>query len=567
MPHSDYMLDVLVFLIAAVVIVPTFHHLKSSPILGYLVAGILIGPHAFALIGDTTAAHALAEMGVVFLLFMIGLELSVSRLRALGSKVFGLGTLQVLITALIIGVIVQIIGLGFNAAVIIGGGLALSSTAFVLQLLNERGERATSFGLATFSILLLQDIAVVPLLILVDLLGNQSSSFAQVFGLVALKGGAAIAAVILFGRYLLRPLYRIIANMHSAELFMATTLLVVLGMGWLMAQAGLSTELGALLAGLLLSETEYRHQIEADIRPFRGILLGLFFMTIGMSINIGFIVENLTVILLVVSSLLMGKTLVTSAICRGFGMASSTSFRVGFALSQGGEFGFVLFGAAMVMNLISTDLAQILMAVIALSMVATPFMFWAGKYFGNLLQKRDDPSKTCSQPDLQNINNHVLIAGFGRVGQTVAKVLSDAGVTYVALDLDQKRVAKCRETGMSVYYGNADQIHVLEAAGAAKAVMAVITLDKPKITRRAVAALRGAYPDLPILVRARDRKHTRDLELIGATAVISEAAESSLQLGSLALKSINISDDDILGIIQEYREDEYAKLNSIVSAD
>jgi len=248
-------------------------------------------------------------------------------------------------------------------------------------------------------------------------------------------------------------------------------------------------------------------------------------------------------------------------------MASSTSFRVGFALSQGGEFGFVLFGAAMVMNLISTDLAQILMAVIALSMVATPFMFWAGKYFGNLLQKRDDPSKICSQPDLQNINNHVLIAGFGRVGQTVAKVLSDAGVTYVALDLDQKRVAKCRETGMSVYYGNADQIHVLEAAGAAKAVMAVITLDKPKITRRAVAALRGAYPDLPILVRARDRKHTRDLELIGATAVISEAAESSLQLGSLALKSINISDDDILGIIQEYREDEYAKLKSIVSAD
>jgi len=504
---------------------------------------------------------------VVFLLFMIGLELSVSRLRALGSKVFGLGTLQVLITALIIGVIVQIIGLGFNAAVIIGGGLALSSTAFVLQLLNERGERATSFGLATFSILLLQDIAVVPLLILVDLLGNQSSSFAQVFGLVALKGGAAIAAVILFGRYLLRPLYRIIANMHSSELFVATTLLVVLGMGWLMAQAGLSTELGALLAGLLLSETEYRHQIEADIRPFRGILLGLFFMTIGMSINIGFIVENLTVILLVVSSLLMGKTLVTSAICRGFGMASSTSFRVGFALSQGGEFGFVLFGAAMVMNIISTELAQILMAVIALSMVATPFMFWAGKYFGNLLQKRDDPSKICSQPDLQNINNHVLIAGFGRVGQTVAKVLSDAGVTYVALDLDQKRVAKCRETGMSVYYGNADQIHVLEAAGAAKAVMAVITLDKPKITRRAVAALRGAYPDLPILVRARDRKHTRDLELIGATAVISEAAESSLQLGSLALKSINISDDDILGIIQEYREDEYAKLNSIVSAD
>ena len=567
MPHSDYMLDVLVFLIAAVVIVPTFHRLKSSPILGYLAAGILIGPHAFALIGDTKAAHGLAELGVVFLLFMIGLELSVSRLRALGSKVFGLGTLQVLITALIIGAIVQFIGLGFNAAVIIGGGLALSSTAFVLQLLNERGERATRFGLATFSILLLQDIAVVPLLILVDLMGAQSSSFLQVFGLAALKGIAAIGAVIIFGRYLLRPLYRTIASMRSVELFVATTLLVVLGMGWLMTQAGLSMELGALLAGLLLAETEYRHQIEADIRPFRGIFLGLFFMTIGMAIDIGFIVDNFGLILLVVSSLMIGKTLITALICRFFGMASSTSIRVGFALSQGGEFGFVLFGAALVLGLIPAELGQILMAVITLSMIATPLMFGVGKLLANLLRKRAEPAQDSIKDDMQDINNHVLIAGFGRVGQTVAKVLSDAGLDYVALDLDQKRVAKCREMGMSVYYGDADKIHVLEAAGAGKAVMAVITLDKPKITRRAVAALRGAYPDLPILVRARDRKHTRDLELIGATAVVSEAAESSLQLGSLALKSIDISDDDILSIIQEYREDDYDKLKAIIPAD
>ncbi|HBQ37297.1 MAG TPA: portal protein [Rhodobacteraceae bacterium] len=567
MHHSEYLLDVLIFLIAAVVIVPTFHRLKSSPILGYLTAGIIIGPHALSLIGDTNAARGLAEMGVIFLLFMIGLELSISRLRSLGSKVFGLGTLQVLITGLVIGAVAKLAGLGFEAAVIIGGGLALSSTAFVLQLLEERGERATRFGLATFSILLLQDIAVVPLLILVDLLGAQGGSFLQVFGLAAIKGIAAISAVIILGKYLLRPIYRTIASMHSVELFVATTLLVVLGMGWLMSQAGLSMELGALLAGLLLAETEYRHQIEADIRPFRGIFLGLFFMTIGMAIDVGFIVGNLWLILGIVIGLMLGKTLIITAICRVFAMSVGTSLRVGFALSQGGEFGFVLFGAAMVLGLISADLAQILLAVITLSMIATPFMFGTGKYFSNALRKPVDLAKGNAETDFPDLNNHVLIAGFGRVGQTVAKVLSDAGVAYVALDLDQARVAKCRKLGMSVYYGDADQIHVLEAAGAGKSVMAVITLDKPKVTRRVVAALHNAFADLPILVRARDRKHTATLERIGATAVVSEAAESSLQLGSLALKSMDVSEDEILGIIQEYREDDYARLNHIISGD
>ncbi len=567
MNHSEYLLDVLIFLAAAVIVVPTFQRLRSSPILGYLAAGILVGPYGFALIGDTDAAHTLAELGVVFLLFMIGLELSIGRLRALGSKVFGLGTLQVVITGTIIGVIAWLQGLPFEAAVIIGGGLALSSTAFVLQLLTERGERATRFGLTTFSILLLQDIAVVPLLILVALLGSEGTSFAGAFGLAALKGGAALAIAIGFGRYLLRPLYRMIAAMRSAELFVATTLLVVLGMGWIMTLAGLSMELGALLAGLLLAETEYRHQIEADIKPFRGILLGLFFMTIGMSIDIMFILNHLGVILLVVSSMMITKTLVTAALCRITGMPASTSVRVGFALSQGGEFGFVLFGAALALNLISPNHAQILLAGITLSMVATPLMFWAGNRIANQLKSRAHSPQEDFSANLEGVNNHVLIAGFGRVGQTVAKVLSDAGVPYVALDLDHARVAKCREKGMTVFYGDADQLHVLQAAGAARARMAVITLDKPKVTCRVVAALRGECPELPILVRARDRRHTLNLERAGATAVVSEAAESSLQLGSIALKSLDINEDEILGVIQDYRDDDYARLEDIVSGD
>lgn len=565
MGHSESLLDVLIFLTAAVVIVPTFQRLRSSPILGYLVAGIIIGPYGFALIGDTEAAQTLAELGVVFLLFMIGLELSVSRLQALGSKVFGLGSLQVLITGGVIGGLVYLQGQTFAAATIIGGGLALSSTAFVLQLLVERGERATRFGLTTFAILLMQDIAVVPLLILVTLLGAEGTSFVQAFGMAALKGGAALIVAIGFGRFALRPLYRMIASMRSVELFVATTLLVVLGMGWIMTLAGLSMEMGALLAGLLLAETEYRHQIEADIRPFRGILLGLFFMTIGMAIDISFIIGNLGVILLLVATLMGLKTLTTTLLCRLTGMPLSTSLRTGFALSQGGEFGFVLFGSAMILGLITPNLAQILMAVITLSMVATPAMFLAGKHLGNRLRVDAHTPPDAIGDDLENVNDHVLIAGFGRVGQTVAKVLSDSGIPYVALDLDQARVARCRKRGVSVYYGDADQINVLQSAGAARARMALVTLDNHAVTRRVVAALRGHYPDLPILVRARDRSSTLELEQVGATAVVSEAAESSLQLGSIALKSLGVEEDDILCVIQEYREDDYARLDDIIS--
>jgi len=465
---------------------------------------------------------------------------------------------------LIIGSIAWMLGLGAQAAVIIGGGLALSSTAFVLQLLTERGDRATLFGLATFSILLLQDLAVVPLLLLVTLLGTEGASVLQSLGRAVVNGGASLAVVFVFGRFLLRPLFHMIASLRSPELFVSTTLLMVLGMGWIVSIAGLPLELGALLAGLMLAETEYKHQIEADIRPFRGILLGLFFMTIGMSIDIGFIVDHLGLIALIVVSLLGVKSLVTVVLCRIIGMPINNSIRVGFALSQGGEFGFVLFGVALTLNLIPNDVAQVLMAVIALSMIATPAMFFAGKKIAEMLSKRTDQQVELEISNAENSNNHVLIVGFGRVGQTVAKVVSDAGLSYVALDLDQSRVAKCRAKGMAVYYGDANQVHVLDAAGARSAKTAVITLDQHKTASRAVAALRSKCPDLPIYVRARDRQHMQHLEKIGATAVVSEAAESSLQLGGIVLTSFDVSADEITTVIQGYREDDYARLEEVV---
>ncbi len=567
MGQSYYMIDTLVFLLAAIIIVPVFLRFKSSPILGYLFAGILIGPNALGLVEDSDAVHTLAEFGVVFLLFMIGLELSFSRLRTLGSRVFGLGSLQVGITGVLIGGVVWQLGWGLAAAAIIGPGLALSSTAFVLQLLTERGERATPFGLNTFSILLLQDFAVVPLLIFVTLLGTDGASFAEAFGMAALKGGAALLVVVLFGRYLLKPFYRMIAAMRSSELFVATTLLMILGTGWLMSLAGLSMELGALLAGLLLAETEFRHQIEADIKPFRGLLLGLFFMTIGMAIDLGFILDQFTTIALIVMALMAGKTLIIALLCRLVGLPADTAIRTGFALSQGGEFGFVLFGAALALGLLPESIAQILMAVITLSMVATPLMFSVGKKLACWRQSRNQDGQSAISPELSETDRPVLIAGFGRVGQTVARVVSEAGLSYVALDMNQSRVAACRAKGMAVFYGDANQIEVLKAAGAGQARMAVITLDAPETASHVVQALHQTDPDLPIYVRARDRKHMARLEKAGASAVVSEAAESSLQLGSIVLASLDISTDEIASVIQSYREDDYKRLDDIIEGD
>ncbi len=568
MHQADFLTDILIFLIAAVIIVPLLHRLRSSPILGYLAAGMIIGPYGLSLIGDTKAAHTLAEFGVVFLLFAIGLELSFDRLRALGGKVFGLGTAQVLLSGGAIGLVALWLGQPKVAAAIIGGGLALSSTAFVLQLLSEKGERASRFGLTTFSILLLQDLAVVPLLIFVTLMGDQGASFGQTIGLAALKGAAAVSVVFLFGRFLLRPLFHQIAAMRSPELFTATTLLMILGMGWVMSLAGLSMELGALLAGLLLAETEFRHQIEGDIRPFRGLLLGLFFMTIGMGIDIAFIWQNFGLILVLVSALLIGKAAIITALCRLIRLPLPEALRTGLSLAQGGEFGFVLFGAALGLGLLEAQTAQILMAVIALSMVVTPFFYEAGRMLACRLEAKDKtPAADALTRASEGLNNHVLIAGFGRVGQTVAKVVSDAGLDYLALDLDTNRVARCRERNMPVYYGDAEQLSVLEAAGIERARMAVITIDRYKSACRVVAALRQRCPDLPIFVRARDRRHMRSLLEAGATEVVSEAAESSLQLGGIVLDAVDVSRDEITRIIEEYREDDYRRLDDIISGD
>ncbi len=564
MHQSELLYDVLIFLLAAIVVVTAFQRLKTSPIIGYLVAGALIGPYGLSVIRESESAHALAEFGVVFLLFMIGLEFSRDRLNALAKLVFGLGGLQVVVTGLIIGGMAAYLGASPEGAIIIGAGLALSSTAFVLQLLVERGERTTPYGNTSFAILLFQDLAIVPLLMLVTLFGGDYESFWMAMGLAILEATVVLVLVVVIGRLILRPTFRIVADTQSSELFVATTLLVILGTGWLLTLVDVSMVLGAFLAGLLLSETEYKHQIESDIRPFKGILLGLFFMTVGMSIDTSLVLGRLVDVVLIVLAVLVVKSLVITMLTWAYRQQISSAIRTGLILSQGGEFGFVLFLSAGAANLLPPDVVQLLLTSVALTMVTSPFMAIAGEKLSVLMERGKGQSDENESREALELENHVIVAGFGRVGQTVAKLLNEAGVPNVALDLDANRTAACRASGYDVFYGDAGQATVLKSVGANRAIGAVVTNDQPAVADRIVSTLQEVAPGLPVFVRARDLTHVKELEALGAAEAVPEALEASLQLGAITLASIGIKPADVLGILEEVRENDYEKIGKTI---
>lgn len=564
--HSDSFHHILIFLGAAVVIVPLFRYFRSSPILGYLAAGVIIGPHGFSFINEIEGIHALAEFGVVFLLFKVGLELSIERLRLMKQYVFLYGSLQVLLTGFILFLIAYAFNFGAAAAIIIGGGLALSSTAFVMQLLNERQEQTARYGVITFAILLFQDIAVVPLLALVPLLGETGNTLGHALELAALKTTLALVGIFVIGRLFLRPFYRIIANTKSPELFVITTLLVVLGTSAIMAEAGLSMALGAFLAGTLLAETEYRHQVESDIKPFKGILLGLFFTAIGMTINLELLQHNWPVILGGVFTLVLLKAAITSGILMYFKQSYHVAIPAGMFLAQGGEFGFVLFTSAHQVAVINDTWLQILNSIIALSMITTPFLVSNSQRFTSWLKKRSHWVLGRLEMESEKISpsGHVLIAGFGRVGQSIAKVLSVSGVQFVALDLDHRRVTHCRKKQIPVFYGDSSRLGVLQATGANKAKACVITFSDENYSQQIIEVLHRNYPDLPVFVRSKDRKGMIKLEQAGATGVVQEPGESALQLGTMVLYALGTGQDEISHVIGAFRENDYERFEDVI---
>nr|GMD34760.1 K(+) efflux antiporter 2, chloroplastic [Ipomoea batatas] len=575
LPHQEVneeeasLLDMLWLLLASVVFVPLFQKIPGgSPVLGYLAAGILIGPHGLSIIRHVHGTKAIAEFGVVFLLFNIGLELSVERLSSMKKYVFGLGTAQVLVTAAVVGLITHVVAAQPGpAAIVIGNGLALSSTAVVLQVLQERGESTSRHGRATFSVLLFQDLAVVVLLILIPLISPNSSkggvgfqAIAEALGVAAVKAIVAITAIIAGGRLLLRPIYRQIAENQNAEIFSANTLLVILGTSLLTARAGLSMALGAFLAGLLLAETEFSLQVESDIAPYRGLLLGLFFMTVGMSIDPKLLVSNFPVIMGSLGLLIGGKTILVALIGRLFGVSIISAIRVGLLLAPGGEFAFVAFGEAVNQGIMSPQLSSLLFLVVGISMALTPWLAAGGQLIASRFELHDVRSLLPVESETDDLQDHIIICGFGRVGQIIAQLLSERLIPFVALDVRSDRVAIGRALDLPVYFGDAGSREVLHKVGAERACAAAVTLDSPGANYRTVWALNKYFPNVKTFVRAHDVDHGLNLEKAGATAVVPETLEPSLQLAAAVLAQTKLPVSEIAATINEFRSRHLSEL-------
>ena len=558
----------MIFLVSAGIVVPLLHRARISPVLGYLLIGAIVGPYGLGLlvpahpwlgylvISDLAGVQALAELGVIFLLFMIGLELSLDRLWEMRRLVFGLGSLQVGITAVVIGLIAWGFGNAPAASMVLGACLALSSTAIVMQILMDRRQLASPLGRSSFSILLMQDLAVVPILFLVGVLGSQATGNVGLAFFASLGTAALVIGGIYFGgRLLLRPLFHMVANSRNAEMFMAATLLVIIGASSLTGATGLSMALGAFLAGVLLADTEFRHEIEVNIEPFKGLLLGLFFMSVGMGIDYGLVVDDWGWLLASVAGLFAIKSVITATLCLLFGIPRHVSLEAGLLLGQGGEFAFVVVGLAGGLGLVPPATAQFMLIVAGLTMLVTPLIAMTGSRLSRLLEKPDHPVDDAG--DLKGVANwqgHVLIAGFGRVGQHVSRTLDAEGIAWIALDSRAMHVAVMRRQGKQVFYGDASRLELLRRAHASNACLLVLTMDDAQVMKDLVPAIKAEWPGLPVIARARDVEHARALAARGADDVIPEALEGSLQLAGRVLHRMGASESAVARLLDEQRQ-------------
>ncbi len=541
--------EAIIYLAAAIIAVPLSKRLGFGSVLGYLVAGIIIGPFGFRFIRDPEHILHFAELGVVFLLFIIGLELQPSRLWVLRRMVFGLGSAQVLLSAIAIGLLAWAYGFTPTAAVISGLILALSSTAFVLQLLAEKKQLLTSHGRAAFSILLFQDLAVIPLIVLLPLIGNRGAGGVDPVSIGIMI--AAITGLIIGGRYLLRPLLRLVARTSLPEIFTATALLVVIGAALVMQFAGMSMVLGAFIAGMLLADSEYRHALEADIAPFKGLLLGLFFIAVGMSVNIGLLLQEPTTMLLIVVALMLAKAMVLYPLAKIFGLCDTRgALSLAVVLSQGGEFAFVLFALVARENIIDTTMIDKMILGVALSMLLTPVVYLINEHIGGRTAENDEPEYDV----MQNEGHAVLIAGFGRVGQIVGRLLRIKGHSFTALEIDSSQVDVVRSYGSKVHFGDARRIDLLRAAGADRADLFVLAIGEIESSVKIAETVIAQFPNLEIVARARNRRHAHKLMDLGITHIFRETLLSSLAMSGRVLEILGFDEEEIAHVIDTFRE-------------
>lgn len=547
-----------IFLAAAVVTVPVFRKLRLGAVLGFLAAGLAIGPWGLRLVTEVESIMHFAELGVVLLLFIIGLELQPSRLWALRRSVFGLGALQVGVTATLVGGVALGLGLTWQVALVIGVALAMNSTPLVLQLLGERRQLTTRHGRSAFAISLFQDMAVIPMLAIVPLLVARETSGTGDAWLGALKAAAVIAAVIVGGRYLLRPVLKVVAKSGIQEIFTAAALLVVIGTALVMAGTGLSMTLGAFLAGVLLADSEYRHEIEASIEPFKGLLLGLFFIAVGMGVNVGLLLARPVAVVGAALALVGIKAAVAWALATGARHGAGSARSLAAILSHAGEFAFVLVGQALGIGLVAPDLADFLVVTVTLSMALTPVLFVLNDaVLAPRLERRVAPAYDAIEEEEAV---PVIIAGVGRVGQMISRVLSARRIPYTALDINPDQVDTIRRVGRKAYYGDASRLELLRAAKADQARLLVVAIDDIEASLRTVETARRHFPHLVIHARARNRLHAHRLVEHGARLVTRETFASALEMSQHVLEALGTSEAAARDTVARFRRHDEAVL-------
>lgn len=555
MHDISYLRDILILLSASVLIVIIFKQLGLSPALGYLVSGAAIGPFGFGVLTSGETTKSIAELGIVFLLFAIGLELTFGRLMAMRKYVLGFGSLQVVLTTSAIAAFCYYsIHLSAETSLIIGSALALSSTAIVMQVIAENGEETTRVGRLSFSILLMQDLAVIPILVLLPLLSEAKISLLPALG--GALGNAIIAMAIIFavGRLLLRPIYRLIAESKNEVLFLSFTLAIVLGSAYLSSAMGLSFALGAFVAGLMVAETEYKYRVEEEILSLKSLLMGLFFMTIGMSFDFDLLLRSLPYIIAASIILILIKTSIIILLCKIFRFPLAPAIHTGLLLSQGGEFGFVVFVMAVQQRFMEPDLSQFLMTVVTLTMALTPLLAALGRKIKAQLYMKSVLRDNKIKREIGDISKHVIIVGFSKVGRIVAYILRKRGINYIVLENNNRLVRIEKNNGYNIYYGDAMNLDILRYVGIERAESIIVAMEDDIACVKITRFIHNNFPNISLITKSESINNTERFKKVGASLVVSKNLETGLQLSKAALSSVGVSNSEIETALGAFRD-------------
>ena len=557
----DSLTSVLLLLTSAVLAKALFHALRLPPMLAYFAVGVLLGPFALNLLPNTESGRHVAEFGIVFLMFSIGLEFSLPKLYAMRKTLFGLGGTQVLMTMSVVMLLGWLAGLSLPTAFIIGGALTMSSTAIVSKILMERVDLNSRHGRLSIGILLFQDLAVIPILVLIPALGADSNNLSAILGMSLIKSAILLFVLFRFGKSIINYWFSLVARQRSRELFVMNVLMVTLLLASATKIAGLSYALGAFIAGMLISETRYRYQVESDIASFRDILLGLFFISVGMLLDINYLVNHIGLVLALLAGFVLFKAVLVAALTRIFGFETGVGIRTGIILAQAGEFSFVILALGLEQNLIGGNELQLVLAASLISMVIAPFII---QYNGRIARKlvksyTRNSSQVVEEIDSvsKDLKNHVIICGYGRSGQYLGRFLKEENIPFIALDIDPTRVHEAATAGQHVMYGDAGRRIVLEAAGGARAKALVVSYSDMRASMKVLHVAQESYPNLPVIVRTYDEAHMDEFREAGATEVVPEVLEGSLMLASHALVLMGVPLNKVVKRIRLFREERY----------